>query len=168
MASNASSSSPDVPNARALSPNRALRIAESFSRMGIYALQGQTQDQPGPRKNVPMAVSNEAVTRNQLMIQNDKGRRESQRWKRPALFDSQAAKSIATPMSTVGASTAQTANTIKRTISASATTEKIWSRLRRSRDHRPSASMLTLKYGMTIRAMTTSVGINTPPTTGGK
>ena len=47
------------------------------------------------------------------MIQNESGCEESQRWKRPACFDSRAAKSMAAPMSTVGASTAQTSNAIK-------------------------------------------------------
>ena len=42
------------------------------------------------------------------------------------------------------------------------------SRLVRSFRKRPLASMLMLKYGMTIRAMMRSVGTSTPATTGGK
>ncbi len=56
-----------------------------------HALQGQTHAHPGPRKNVPIAVSKVAVTRNHVMIQNESGCEESQRWARPACCDSRAA-----------------------------------------------------------------------------
>ena len=136
--------------------------------IAIYSFQGQTQDQPGPRKNVPMPVSSEALVRNHVMIQNESGRKTSHRRNRPACFASRAAKSIAAAISTVGASTAQTSKTIKKTISANTTAAKMRNRLARLRSHNPSASTLTLKYGMMTSARTTSVGISTPPTTGGK
>src|ERR1700694_2880548 len=41
-------------------------------------LQGQTQDQPGPRKKVPTAVSVIASIRNQVMSQKDSGFEPSQ------------------------------------------------------------------------------------------
>src|SRR5215472_6676167 len=51
-------------------------------------LQGTTQDHPGPRKNVPIAVSMINSTMNQVMIQKESGRSASQRCS--GLFDAEA------------------------------------------------------------------------------
>src|SRR5579859_1666716 len=45
----------------------------------VQLRQGRTHDHPGPRKNVPTAVSNISSTRNQVMIQKEIGRPASQR-----------------------------------------------------------------------------------------
>src|SRR5215472_4855296 len=45
-------------------------------------LQGTTHDHPGPRKNVPIAVSMINSTMNQVMIQKESGRSASQRCSR--------------------------------------------------------------------------------------
>src|SRR6266849_7589492 len=56
-----------------------LRNGFGLSFSGTQLLQGQIQDQPGPRKIVPTAVSTTSSIKNHVMIQNDSGLEESQR-----------------------------------------------------------------------------------------
>src|SRR5579863_4146061 len=71
-----------------------------------YALHGHTQDQPGPRKNVPIKVRIEEVRRNHVMIQNDSGLEASHPWFSLGPAVCRAATIMHAPITSVGASTA--------------------------------------------------------------
>src|SRR5208283_1777987 len=82
-------------NRRAGVPARKRHIASSELRKVTQPLQGQTHAQPGPRKNMPTAVSTTASIKNRVMIQNEIGFSCSQRRKPfPRLSTPPAAKLV--------------------------------------------------------------------------
>src|ERR1700674_2981136 len=116
-----------------------------------------------------MIVSNAAWIRNQVMIQNDRGLEKSHQRKRlGASGVAPADHAISAAIGSVAASRAHTLSAARSAVRTAVTTANIRKRCGLFRTHSPSAWMLTLKYGITISAITTSVGISTPPTTGGK
>src|SRR6516162_2050688 len=102
------------------------------------------------------------------MIQKESGLEASQRWNRPEAARLAAAKNMKPAIRSVGISTAYTLNAIRKTANKPTVSARMRKRAERFRVHKPSASTLILKYGITIKAIKTSVGINTPATTGGK
>ena len=101
---------------------------------------------------MPTVVSTTSSNKNQLMIQNESGFAASERRN----FDGEfvgvyAASAISATVITVGTSATMTSKTSRKMQNAIETTQKIFSRLSRSFVNRPSASMLMLKYGITIK-----------------
>ena len=103
------------------------------------------------------------------MIQKEIGRATSQRRKRPGASGADnAARSKNAATISVGARATKTSNTIRKMQKATTTAAKIFRRRYLSVSHNPFPWTFTSKYGMTISATTTKVGISTPATTGGK
>src|SRR5215469_3934025 len=73
---------------REFAKRRATAERCEFISIVHSVLHGTTHDHPGPRKNVPIAVSMINSTMNQVMIQKDSGRSASQRCS--GLFDVEA------------------------------------------------------------------------------
>ncbi len=70
MASETNNSRLTTPKARRGSPNNVCHKDDHvFLDDCTQLLQGHTQDQPGPRKKVPIAVSTANSIRNHVMIQ---------------------------------------------------------------------------------------------------
>src|SRR5271167_3678092 len=102
------------------------------------------------------------------MIQKESGLDASQRWNLLGFPVLLAEKNISPATATVGIRAAYTSKNTRNNEKAIVTTARIRRRRMRFRAQSPSASILILKYGMTINATMTSVGIRTPATTGGK
>src|SRR5512141_379129 len=98
-----------------------------------------------------MIVSNAAWIRNQVMIQNDRGLEKSHRRKRlGASGVAPADHAIRAAIGSVAARRAHTFIAARNTVKAAVTIASIRKRCGLFRTHRPSAWMLTWKYGITI------------------
>src|ERR1039457_4394871 len=109
MASSTSKMRLADPKARALSPKKNRQTGLRSSLSATYVLQGSTQDHPGPRKKVPIAVSTTSSNRNHVMIQKESGLLANQpRNPRVVCGSVCAARNINAATITVGTSATQT------------------------------------------------------------